>query len=74
MGTGIYRRRETYEADIPGVPCGYRDIPSKISKLKLSIARSLWVQGYTVVFSKLSTVVDAFPVGTGIYRYNEGNN
>ena len=35
--------------------------------------RSLWVQGYTVGCNNFLSIIQAFPVGTGIYRQSESN-
>ena len=74
VGTGIYRLINRSASDSVSVPCGYRDIPKKLSLLDMILKRSLWVQGYTgdeiAAFEKYL----AFPVGTGIYRVPPTNS
>ena len=68
VGTGIYRNLTLMLRGGFSVPCGYRDIPRFGNAILLSMMRSLWVQGYTVILGVYSTDELAFPVGTGIYR------
>ena len=68
MGTGIYRARIIQQVMITGVPCGYRDIPIIFININFNDWRSLWVQGYTELHHLNLRDLDAFPVGTGIYR------
>ena len=69
VGTGIYRGAVKRSGDNMSVPCGYRDIPFFLLSASVIRLRSLWVQGYTVILFWIVSVIDAFPVGTGIYRF-----
>ncbi len=69
VGTGIYRNPRPAKTGDISVPCGYRDIPASLSPALATSMRSLWVQGYTALGSKAELTEDAFPVGTGIYRF-----
>ena len=69
VGTGIYRIKVKYFREGISVPCGYRDIP-RINYLSVgNVLRSLWVQGYTDNWPNAWWRMRAFPVGTGIYRW-----
>ena len=54
VGTGIYRVQHCVNFFRISVPCRYRDIPTVFSSFTVIKARSLWVQGYTVLVEQLT--------------------
>ena len=73
VGTGIYRGLLTLSRNCSRVPCGYRDIPERLDIRNYHLGRSLWVQGYTGTEKQVNWAIEAFPVGTGIYRRSKSN-